>query len=221
MTIEYVGTLSRTGAGTISLTALTGGVSSSVAENDVVFVLAAGDPNAVVNIDMSGVVSTSGYTLATELYGDSTYDCNFALFYKKMSSSPDSMVTLTSTAYDSRVYVWRGLDTTTPIDVTITTATGTGPNPNSPSVTPITAGAVVLSLGASSSFSPPSTAPSGYSNVGSGNKCVAASKTWTSGAEDPGAWSGGVGPTYAWCACSVALRPAVSQNNALFFGGDF
>ena len=219
MTIEYVGTLNRSGAGTISLTALTGGVSSSVAENDVVFVLASGDFNATTNIDMSSVVSTSGYTLATELYGNSTSDCNFALFYKKMGSSPDSTVTLTSTAYDSRVYVWRGLDTTTPIDVTITTATGTGPNPNSPSVTPITTGAVILSLGATTVFTT-QTAPAGYGNVGNNNKCVAASKAWTSGDEDPAAWTGGSGGTYAWCACSVALRP-VSQNNALFFGGDF
>lgn len=220
MTIEYVGTLNRTGAGTISLTALTGGVSSSVAENDVVFVLASGNPSATTNIDMSGVVSTSGYTLATELYGNSTQDCNFALFYKKMGSSPDSTVTLTSTAYDSRVYVWRGLDTTTPIDVTITTATGTTDNVNSPSITPISTGAVVLSLGAQTGFSTP-TAPSGYGNVGNNNRCVAASKAWTSGAEDPGAWSASSGGAYAWCACSVALRPAVSQNNALFFGGDF
>lgn len=220
MSLEYVGTLGRSGAGTISLTALTGGISSSVAAGDVVFVLAGGDINATTNIDMSGVVTTSGYTLVTELYSNSTLDANFALFYKVMSGSPDANVTLTSTAANSRVYVWRGTDGTTPLDVTTTTATGTGPNPNSPSVTPITTGAVVLSLGTTTTYTT-QTAPSGYGNVANNSTVVAASKAWTSGAEDPAAWTGGSGGAYAWCACSVALRPAVSQNNALFFGGDF
>lgn len=219
MSLEYVGTLGRSGAGTISLTALTGGISASVAAGDVVFVLAAGDVNATTNIDMSGVVTTSGYNLVTELYGNSTLDANFAVFYKVMGGSPDADVTLTSTAANSRVYVWRGADVTTPLDVTTTTATGTGANPNSPSITPMTTGAVVLSLGATTNYTT-QTAPSGYGNVANNSVIVAASKAWTSGAEDPAAWTGGSGGAYSYCACSVALRP-ITQNNALFFGGDF
>lgn len=220
MSLEYVGTLTRLGAGTISLTALTGGISSSVAEGDIVFVLAGGDTSATTNLDMSAVVSTSGYSLVTELYSNSTQDANFAVFSKVMGSSPDASVTLTSAAANSRVYVWRGVDSTTPLDTTTTTATGTGPNPNSPSVTPITTGAVVLSLG-TTTITTTQMAPSGYGNVANNSVCVAASKAWTSGAEDPAAWTGGSGGGYAWCACSVVLRPKLPSYNNLFFGSNF
>jgi hypothetical protein len=91
---------------------------------------------------------------------------------------------------------------------------------DAPTITPVTAGAIVVACGnwAGGSQDLTATAPTGYSNhvynsstdpgVASGSGM--ASKAWSgSGAEDPGAWSAiNTATADAWTAVTLALRPA-------------
>jgi hypothetical protein len=230
MAITYVG--GTTGNSTspssadyaVSLTSLSGGVASAPATGDIVIVCTSNCRTTDVDVG----VSTAGYTELCDLFeGNDDRKTNMAVSYKIMGVSPDTSVTcIGSGSADycgtASIQVWRSIDQTTPIDVTITTATGinTG-NANSPTITPVTSGAVVLSLagiGSDITLFSSITEPSGYSNKvainseGSGydhgSTCGIASKVWSgSGAEDPGAWTVVTSATsMSWCAATVVLR---------------
>ncbi len=115
------------------------------------------------------------------------------------------------------VFVYSGIDSVTPLDVTSTTATGIDSrHPNPPSITPVTSGAVIVAAGVGSagvSAQACSNMPAMLSQTFSGNSWTGqggmAHKTdWTSGAFDPAVWTGGSdNNSDAWCAATVALRP--------------
>lgn len=234
-TLSYVGGTSCSGTGSTyscSLTSLTGGSGSSATAGDIVIVItgwastANGDPG----------VTTSGYTEvpgSTDLYKSDSRDTNVSADYKVMGASPDTSVTVSgfnnaANGGATVVQVWRGIDPTTPMDATVTTATGgNASSPNSPSITPVTSGAVVLSTGLGTDDTTPltKTAPTGYSNAvtttGTGSTMSVtvgiASKAWSSGAEDPAAWTGGETSTSdSWGAFSIALRPASAYNQSAY-----
>lgn len=149
-----------------------------------------------------------------------------------MGATPDTTVTVSASTTAGRgssaqVQVWRGIDTASVLDVAATTATGVNAsNPNSPSITPVTANAVVLSMvaGTVGSADLTVTPPTGYTNDQSSNGqsgssgivTAIASKIWTSGvAEDPAAWTNFTTSTNdSWCAFTVALKPASSGASA-------
>ena len=172
-------------------------------------------------------VSITGYTEISDLYYHSEAsqgNINGYVGYKIMGATPDTTLAIgaygdINTGNALIAYVWRGVDTTTPLDVTPTTAIAPNPDsgsrPNNPSITPATAGAVVIAaLGFGRSDSTPSTYtdPDGYENLvtkgqSDNSKCSAsvASKFWSgSGAEDPGEWTFNY---YTWAATTIALRP--------------
>ena len=225
MAIEYVGGTTATGASSdyaVSLTSLSGGIASSPSEGDIVIVNT-GAASDGVDIDVG--VTTSGYTEIYELYEQDNTNSNSAVCWKIMGSSPDTSVTCKGSGSadngaTTAVHVWRNINQDNPIDVTTTTATGAnGSQPNSPSITPITAGSVVLSAGhtggaADRGFS---AAPTGYSNTlyiaTDPSRCstsVLASKFWSgSGAEDPGTWTySTTSGVDSWTAGTIVLRPA-------------
>ena len=167
-----------------------------------------------------------------KLYANDTKDANVSFNYKIMGSTPDTSVTVrgsnsVNNGSGAAVHVWRGADQTTPMDVASTTAIGiNGANFDSPSITPITSGAYVISagLGSANSTPVPQIAPTGYSNMvmvtatGSITSAVigVASKAWISGAENPAAWSGGASAvTDSWGAASIAIRPAPAPSLTL------
>ena len=224
---SYVGgaTCSGTGATySCSLTALTGGSGSAAIANDLVIVVtgwasaANGDP---------GVTTPTGYTEVYDLYRSDTRDVNISVNWKVMGGTPDTSVTVrgynnAANGGATAVHVWRGVNTTTPMDVAPPTGVtaGNASRPDSPAITPITTGAMVLSVGMGTGDATPlaQTTPTGYSNgrsvagTGSTMSVIAniASKTWSgSGAEDPAAWTGGETSTSdSWAAGTLALRPA-------------
>lgn len=250
MALQYVGgsTNSATGLTTqtisASLTALTGGIAGSAAAGDIVIVVASAASNNGSTPTVPSI-STAGYTnLTSALFADGTSgnDSNMKVAYKVMGGTPDTSVSATASpnnaswTFTIMVHVWRGQDTVTPIDVTTTTATNNADGaPNPPSITPVTAGAVVLAIGACSftnTTGPQNVtgAPSGYSNLvqqtgGAGGTTVRicagiASKSWSgSGAEDPGPFSMTANSNgWTWCAATVALRPpSVANGNFLAF----
>ena len=233
--LQFVGKASGSGTGStyiVALNSLTGGVGSSAAAGDLVIVVtgwasaANGDPG----------VNTAGYTEVYDLYDSDTRDANMSVNWKTMGSTPDSSITVrgfnnAANGGATVVHVWRNAASTTPMDVTPPTGVG-GPanaaHPDSPSITPVTTGAYVLTVGMGTGDTTPlpQTAPSGYGNAtstpgaGSTMSIIAdiASIAWGgSGAVDPGAWTGGDADSASdsWVSGTLAIRPA-----ATFLGND-
>lgn len=172
---------------------------------------------------------TSGYTKVNETYVDGTsYDSNMALFYKFMGSTPDTNFTVGSSgaienAQNCYISVWRGIDPTTPFDLTpvFTPFTGTA-KPNPPSVTPVTNGAVMVMISGVAAattanwtapayltdFRTISTADTVDSAIGGGYR------RWLTadGAYDGAVWAGGGTATSVNATTNIVavLRPATS-----------
>jgi len=214
------------GSVSVDLTSLTGGIASAPAAGDlVVAAFASGGGSAT---DFTMAMTTSGYTTVADLRSADSYYINLGVFYKVMESTPDTTAQAGATADVNcrvlAVQVWRGVDPTTPLDVTSMTATGANSGiPNAPGITPSTPLSVVIAAGAAcgyilSPYLEVLTVPSGMANVsasisstGSANLATAAlaSYDWVSGAYDPAAFGGGTSSVYcAWAAATLALRPA-------------
>ena len=219
MALTYVGSAEGSTTGTTAYTIDLSGL--GMQQGDLVVVVSA----IVSSTNQDPGVSTSGYAELCDLYADDSRDANLAVSWKLMGATPDTSVDVLASAVISRasaavVHVWRGADQTTPIDVTTTTATGINSALwNSPSITPVTSGAVVLSCGCGTGGAVDNaiTAPTGYGNqvdisAASGSFAITvgiASKAWTSGAEDPAAWTNiTTGTAESWAAATVAIRPA-------------
>ncbi len=229
--LTYVGGASGSGTGAtynVSLTALTGGSDNAAQAGDIVIVIT----GWASTVNGNPGVTTAGYTEepgSTDLYSSDTRDANVSANWKIMGSTPDTSVTVSgfnnaANGGATVVQVWRGEDQDTPMDATVTTASANNQSASSfdsPSISPATSGAFVLSAGLGTDDTTPltKTAPSGYSNTvavtGTGSTMSVtvgiASKAWVSGAENPAAWSGGETSTSdSWAAFSIALRPAVA-----------
>lgn len=204
---------------------------AGIAQDDVVYV--AGGWGGTV--DENPGVSTAGYTEFADLYQNDIYDTNFSINRKVQGATPDSSVVCFGPGVVAHsdwaaayvAHVWTGADTTTPEDAT--TVTTTAPNTalwDSPSITTVTANAIVISCGLGTSTGAQGgdttiTGPTGYSNqvdINGGVEDTAsctvgmASKLVTSpGAEDPGAWSDITDSTsYSYGAATIAIRPAAA-----------
>lgn len=207
----------------ISLTGLTGGSGSTALENDLVI--------AVVSFssgfsDSNMLMTTSGYTEVADLFANDTNNANLGVFYKFMGATPDTTAVggadNDSSGYGltMALHVWRGIDTTTPMDVTATTATGLNSGvADPPSITPSTSGAIIIICGGNATDQGTNAfTHSVFSNVfsigydgSSGDSAagIASYDGWTSGAYNPAAFGfSGSGSTDGWCAVTMALRPA-------------
>ncbi len=231
MAIEYVGgqAAGRTNASSaVSVNfALTGGLASTPAANDLVIVCvvvgsAAGNPNL-------DVTTPTGYTPLTQLNQSAvTADTSLQVSYKRMGGTPDTAVTIpgsTNNAWGEAysIQVFRGVDATTPLDVTPvgTGGTATG-RPDPSSINPVTAGFwIVICGGGAAGTGANYTAPTGYATdfvtatgtdttdamVGSGYRSDG------SDPEDPEGYTGGTtGANDSWCAYTIALRPTTVTN---------
>ena len=186
--------------------------------------------NATVDRTLVIDDGTTAYTLlGTELYANDTFDANLRACYKFMGATPDTSVRFGSTGATTDggvigVYVFRGVDTTTPLDVTTTTATGlNGANADPASITPTTYGtAVVAIFGSAQDTTLVDLAdPNGLLNLtqqqqaANTNKIVAGAgwARWTTGALNLAALTASnTNTSNSWAAITVALRPiAIAQ----------
>jgi hypothetical protein len=229
--LRYVGGNSAVGTGatySVDLTALTGGLSSTAAANDIVVVMFGWGANA--NITPTLTVQTTGYSYvdATQRAND-TRDTVGRMAYKVMGSTPDTTCVTdgpNNAAYGggAAVQVWRYVDTSSP-----TTGTGSGTSAlngnhgDPPAVTPAVNNAVVvcgMTGSGATTATGTKTGPTNYTtyNVankgdGTGADCYisinARALSGGSGAsEDPGAYSGGSTSTSdGYTAFTVALAP--------------
>jgi hypothetical protein len=222
MAIQFVGgaTANKVGntvaTSTIALdSGLTGGIASAVSAGDLV--IAAFATGSVADRTLS---ITDG----------SSKDTNLRVAYKFMGGTPDTATTFGPTgnvddAGAMAVYVFRGVDTGTPLDVAATTATGTNSGlPNPPSITPITAGAFPVHIGACGHSGGADTFTSGTlvdfmtdgaNDTNDATIGIGHVDNWTSGASDPAAFgfSQVDSNTFSWAALSLVLRPAANTNN--------
>lgn len=183
-------------------------------QNDIVIVVG----GTQQNVSPAAGVVTSGYTT---LDTDTNGFIQFGAFYKIQGGTPDTTVTCAGSGSSSIAaayiaYVFRGVSTSTPIDATTTKASSASATaPNSPSITTVTNGAAVLTIGCdgvASVYTP----PSGYGNdqqtyavVGNGITALGAYKiVSTAGAENPAAW--GWTFTGPWGMYTIALRPSTA-----------
>jgi hypothetical protein len=223
--INYVGgrtqTSSSTNAITVSLTGLTGGLATAPEPDDFVLVVRCWASNQV----RSPSTSSTGWGVLAEIFGDSTNDTNLEIYWKFMGTTPDTSITLNAhtTGNDSStiiVYVFRGVDLTTPFDVTSTTATTTTTVlPNPPAITPTTTNSIIVVAAGGSHTNSGGTVrtyTAGYLTnfltVGRDSTYDAIAGigwlTWTSGAYDPAAWTwGGTdGTGFSSASRTIALR---------------
>lgn len=169
-------------------------------------------------------MATTGFTLVNSLSANDQNDCHLKVFYKVLGSSFDSFVEITSPQLagmpvTAAIHVWRNVHNTTPLDVAAVSTTGiNGGVINSPSITPVTPGALVIicgSSGATGHSITPKAPPSGFGNtveclldLAYSSVVVMASQFWESGSVVGGAWTNL--PTFttnSWCAVTLALRP--------------
>lgn len=231
MAITFVGkaTAGKVGAtsgtSTISLSSgLTGGSRDHVQAGDLVIAIFA--TGSAADRTLSITDGTTDYTLTgNELYANDTEDTNLRVGRKFMGVTPDGSVTFgptgnTADAGTMGVMVFSGVDATTPLDVAVTEATGTNTGAaNPPSITPATAGAYVVAIGATgcntgataftssdlTDFASVAQLDTEESALGFGYIA------WSgSGAVDPAAFTGNTGTSNSWCAMSIALRPAAA-----------
>lgn len=227
MALVFVGKASTggtTAALTLPLTGLTGGSSSSAQAGDLAVVVAAQSDNT----DFAMAMNTAGFVEDAELWSNDTRQCNMGTWHKILTSTDISTGSVeVKGSNDSQrgetaiLHVWRNVDPTTPLDVAVQTATGINSAlADPPSITPVTTGAVVLGLTASTSDSSPtafSTPADGTNfaqeiNHGGSNRggiSTVRSLAWTGGAVDLAALTGGESVAFdSWAAVTLALRPA-------------
>jgi hypothetical protein len=222
--LAYVGGYTESFVGTtsnkiITLTSLTGGLSTAPEEGDVViFAFSIG---AAFASPISYKINT--FTEIANLFANDAGDTILQVGYKVMSVSPDTTVTLTGGTSNTlfggsvAIQVWRGVNET-PLDVTPTTATQINTViPNPPAITPVTANSQIIVIAGGVHFAGDSqTYAASYldnfitsssndtydSIIGMGNV------EWISGTYDPASFtfSGTDSADYSNASVTIALR---------------
>jgi hypothetical protein len=197
---------------------LTGGTNTTPQPGDLVIVAYTTGSTGAVNVAQSFV--TAGYTVIADLFADYSTNTNFIAGWKVMGATPDTTVETagTNTFYSNgvTVHVWRGVDQTTPMDVTPVTKTGGGGRPTFNSITPVTSGAVLVMMagsGCPDTFDAFTSTLDNFrtTTAGSGNPVSigVGSAPWVSGTYAPAGWLGHTTDGAAsYGDVVLALRPA-------------
>lgn len=243
MAIQYVGgnTAAKAGATsgdtTIALNSgLTGGLAGAASSGDFVVASFGTGSGSAEDGTLSITDGTNPYTLmGSELFSSDNRSSNLRVGYKFITA--DTAVTFGPTsdvdhAGAMSVRVYRGVDTSSPMDVAVVTATGINTAiPNPAAITPTTAGAyigVVASNGHRRFADTPVMSASDltafhYINSDDNEDCTlgAGHVAWTSGAFDPAVWgwTGTDSVAESWCAVTYALRPSAGAVGSRVLGG--
>lgn len=229
MAISFVGYASGNDANGGTATANLNSLSAGTTQTDDVVVVAVWNEQSSTDINFS--LNEGGWTKQADVWGDDNVDANLGVFTKVMGGTPDTSVSYTGTSTGGEgviiiAEVWRGVDTTTPMDAAATTSgVADGGNPDAPSITTVTNDAVVIAIGChqQAGFTP--TVPTNYSNqvyveVSGGGSLGMVNRTiTTAGAENPGAWTNwSATATRAVATATLALRPAsASSGNPWYY----
>ncbi len=234
MALVYVGGNSAVNTGSsynISLTGLTGGLSSTAATGDIVIVCTAFvSQSAAPAITIAGNTSGSYINIATRGHADDTWNTEFLTAYQVMGGTPDTTVTAGRAASGSFgggtvVHVWRGQDATTPIPQNTPTAEIINTAYADPAAVTIDNWQVIISVGAGaqdtagSAFTVPSEIPDNNISI-KGDGTISdigvfiGSAVFTGANNDVGPCSGGsITASSSGCAISIGLREASTTSN--------
>ena len=227
MAIAYVGGQKGSFAGKTAATtvtfALTGGLASVPAANDLVIVAYAVGSTVDRALTIQNASAVDYTLIGTELYQNDTFDANLRVAYRFMPATPETTMVLSGTGSTAdagayTIHVYRGVDLTTPLDVAAVTAGNINTRLANPgAITPTTTGAWIHVVGAAAcgtggtftaayltDLQAQTQVDTNDVNIGSGYV------VWTSGAYDPAAFGGGGTDTVndSWTAVTAALRPA-------------
>jgi hypothetical protein len=230
--VTYVGGTSGTaengGDVALTLSNITG-----LQEDDIVILAYGIADNDGTNFDM-GIATGSGWTEVADLHAEDNYDCDLGVYWKIMGATPDTSVTVdgqggNDASVTAIAMAFRGVDTTTPMDVTPTTAETSGTsNPNPPSIDHNgSTGTAVVAIGAASNTRNGETfsAPAGYAldfiTVGQGDSSDGTLgmgyNLSPSDPEDPPAMTiASDSALFSSCAVTIALRAAAGSDNEVY-----
>lgn len=211
----------KTNATTVTF-ALTNGSASTPAAGDLVIVAYSVGSTADRALTIQNGSSVD-YTLAgSELYQNDTYDSNLRVAYRFMPDPTETTVVLSGTGNTAdagayTIHVFRGVDSSTPLDVAAVTAGNINTRLADPgSILPTTSGAWIYVTGGAAAATG-GTYTASYltdfratTQVDTNDAMIGAGYvTWTSGTYDPAAFTGGGTDTTndSWNAVTLALRP--------------
>jgi hypothetical protein len=234
---SHVGTHAATSAQTVNFSSLlnASGATPTLQAGD--YVLVAVEVASTVDRTQAQL-TPSGYTaLHTDDYRNDSNDSNFLVSGKFMPTTPDTSVAIpasnaTTAGVAYAIYVFRGVNATTPMDATpvVTGATNTGVA-NAAAITPVTPGAwIAVFAGAAVAAGAVFTNPTGMSTTTNHFRSATITTTtndaniggalktdWVSGAFDPAAFGGSTSTnTGSWSAVTLALRPILDPVTGTF-----
>jgi hypothetical protein len=227
--IEYVGgqTAGRTNpSSALSVNyALSGGLAAVPAAGDFVVVTAV-TGSAAGNPAMAVTTPATWNAIGQLNQSAVTADTSLDVSHKFMPGTPDTAVTIPGTGNNAfgqayAIQVFRGVDTSNPLDVAAVSAGGTGTGrPNPASISPATAGAwTVICGGGAAGTGANYTAPANYatdfltaSGADTTDAMVGCGYNPSPGSpEDPAVYTGGTtGANDSWACYTIALRPAAT-----------
>lgn len=216
----YVGGKTAANVTSTSLTNLSGGLASAPSAGDLVIVALALGVNAgtVSNLSVTGYTQAANLA-STDTSGDNLY---FYVGYKYLTGADTTVSFVNSNTTESSVvvHVWRGVSSSSPLDVSARTAIAASARPAYPSITPVTEGSIIISTVAIGS----DTAAASWTNASLLNVLSAAVPTtsagqeshvgigsdiWTTGTYSIPTWtSSDTDFSYSSAAVTLALRPA-------------
>jgi hypothetical protein len=189
-------------------------------QGDLVLIISGCSSNA------AGPPSTAGYTSVsdtTPIGGE-----RLCIYRKFMGATPDTTVNITGTGNSNHLgalaLVFRGVNTTTPIDVVVTTANSPGGSvPNPAAITPTSNDCCIViaatakindtSVGSVTNYLPSPSVQT--SDTGSSSFAISVAGSYrilsagASVSEDPLAWS--TWSNSAWATATIALRPLTAS----------
>lgn len=228
--IEFVGSAITTKAGattgnsTMPLNSgLTGGISASAQSGDLVIAVFA----TATNTDRTLAITdgTNNYTLIdSELFSTPLLAAATSLrvAYKFITTDTTTTFGPTGATDDPgamAVYVFRNVDSTTPLDVAAIGTTGTNSSsPDPTAITPTSDNTFIIAIGStgrSDTFTAPDltqfittiSTSTRTVTMGVGHKA-----NWASGTFNPGAFGSSTGFPRSWAAMTIALRPVFVPN---------
>lgn len=136
-----IGSVAGTGGITLNLAALSGGIASAAAVDDLVVVFHGWASTA----NGSPAVMSPAATLIADLYANNNNDANLGASCFFYDGSTSTVTVNSVNAAIAALQVWRGADRITPLDATpVTAVNGTTNAINPAAITPVTANAAVL-----------------------------------------------------------------------------
>jgi hypothetical protein len=226
---SYVGTHAATSAQTVNFSNLRdeSNAQPTLQQNDYVLVAV---ENASTVDRTQAQLTPSGYTaLHTDNYQNDSNDSNFLVSAKFMGATPDTSVAIpasnaTTAGVAYAIYVFRGVDTTTPMDVAPVVVGGINTGIANPGdIIPVTNQNWIVAFGgAAVAAGAVFTNPAGMSTTTNHFRSATITTTtndaniggailvnWAALLYDPGAFGGSTSTnTGSWSAVTIALRPA-------------